>query len=90
MTGIKETSEVIDALKVLVTQGKAIYDDGKVGLDDIKKLMPAFEALKKAKEGASLIPAELKDLDGDELAELLMGLVEVGMMSYDALLMAPK
>ena len=89
MAGIKETSEVIFALKVLCVQGQDILSGG-IGFDDIMKLNPAFDALKIAWEGSGDIPTELQDLDAQEVAHLLQDIVGVAMLAYGALKLIQK
>lgn len=90
MTGIDQSMEVVGALKVFVEQGKLIMADGKFGLDDIRKLQPIYEALKKAKEGSSEIPSELKNASSEEIGDLVMGLAEVALLAYEAMVSSPK
>jgi len=84
--GIEETTDVLRAIRFLIAQHKEIFAAGHVGLSDIKRLVPAFEALKKAKEGISEVPNELKDLNGEELGLILMELTEIVLASYGSLI----
>ena len=69
--GVKEIKEVI---KFVVLLGNAIggsLEDGKWGLDDIGKFMPAIAALIPAINGIGIVGDELNDLEDEELAELV-------------------
>lgn len=71
MKSIKETKELLLAVagvaKHLIAS-KA--DDGKISLLELAKLIVHWRNLKVGFEGIDQIPAELKDLDTVELAEL--------------------
>lgn len=68
---MKETKEIVRfGLKL----GKALQEameDGNINLIDAFKFLPVLKELKTAVEGAAKIPAELKDMDDEERAELL-------------------
>lgn len=70
MTTIIETTEALDSIEVMIEQYKAAMEDGSIGIFDLPKLLPIFVAIKHAAEGLSLIPAELKDVDEEEMAHL--------------------
>jgi hypothetical protein len=70
--GLKETLEIVKAVKLLAVTGVEIGKDG-LGVEDIakalelvKKLDVVFEAVK----GLHLVDDELKDLEQDELLQL--------------------
>lgn len=69
---IKETKEVL-ALAFAI--GKAFInaktDNGEFDAGDIKHFIALFPVLSPAFEGISNLPAELKDLDSDEIKELM-------------------
>lgn len=67
---IKETSEVLDGIIVLLEQYQAAMEDGSIGFFDIPKLVPIFSAIKLAIEGIALVPAEVVDIDQTEVVIL--------------------
>ena len=70
MSGIKEISEVV---KFVCALGNAIGEaakDGQVSLGDAAGLIPLLYKLPSAVDGIDQIPAEVKDLSEDEMAEL--------------------
>lgn len=72
--GVKETLEVLEAVKVLAESGKKVLADGKVSIGDIGTLldlMKKFPVVNAGIQGAELVPVEIKDLDAEE-AELLV------------------
>lgn len=78
--GIKELSEVIDALEVLVLAGKEVLADGKVTIADAPVALKLAQELPKlfaAFEGASEIGEEVKDIDADEAVALVQKLYAV-------------
>ena len=69
-TGIKELKEVIEAIESLALDAIAALKDG-IGFDDITVFTNNFDKIKVAYEGFSDIPAEIKDLDKNEITELI-------------------
>ena len=74
--GVKEMGEAMVGINELSVFLATRFKDG-VGLDDVKALWDKLsdddgfkEKLKAAAQGANLIPAELKDIDGGEALEL--------------------
>lgn len=77
--GIKEISEVIDGLVELIVAGKAVMADGKVSIADAAVLMALakkHQVILAAVQGVKEIPAEVKDISIEELAEIGKKLVE--------------
>jgi len=68
---VKETKEVIRFGLSLGNALRKAMEDGNINLLDALKFLPVLRELKPAIEGAKKIPAELKDLDEAEKAELL-------------------
>lgn len=71
--GIKESLELLKGIKDLAGDAVAVFADGKVDVKDLgiaMALITQFGDLKNAVSGASQIPAELKDLDDEEIAQL--------------------
>ena len=68
---IKESKEVL-ACMLDLGEGfyKSMADDGKINQADIVNFLPTLMSLPVAIEGATLVPAELKDLDASELLEI--------------------
>lgn len=83
MAEIKETTDVIYALRTVFEQGKKIIDDKRFTMEDLSHVAPAYEALKQAKEGSSEIPGEIRDLDASEVRQLLSDLLDTGISLYE-------
>lgn len=77
---IKETMEVLDGVVKILEEYKAAMEDGSIGVLDIPKLLPVFFALKSGLTGIGLVPAELKDLDDEELAAIFAKMTEITSM----------
>lgn len=78
--GIKETSEVLDGLKLLATEAGKVLEDGKVNLKDLPVLLDLVQnvgVLKAAVDGAEEAPKEIKDLTQEEVAVLLGKVYEI-------------
>lgn len=71
MAGIEQTKELIACVKVLAEVAGRALEDGKINIFDIPKLAPAYIAVKLAFEGAKEVPAELRELSAEEMADLL-------------------
>jgi diadenosine tetraphosphate (Ap4A) HIT family hydrolase len=84
MEGIKNSREMLELVAVLAEALKEAKADGKINVFDLPKLAPVIPALRSAVEKSELIPAELKDLDKDELTELLTLTVDAVMKLLDA------
>lgn len=78
--GIKETLELLEALKLLALKASEVLEDGKVNLKDLPSL---FDLVKKASQlktgvdGAELVAKEVKDLSQEEAALLLAKVYEI-------------
>ena len=69
--GIQNTKEVLDLFFTGVLTGKAAKaNDGKIDMNDLPLLMGLIPKIGPAFNDINLIPAELKDLDANEAAEL--------------------
>lgn len=82
MTGIKETTDVVDFVIQIVNAVIKSKADGKVDSSDVGYLMAALMKAGPAFAGMSAIPAELKDLSEAELAALIAS-VEAGVTIGD-------
>ena len=71
MTGIKELKELLDFGFDMVDAIEKSLDDNKISLSDLPKFIPALTTSGKAFGGLQLVGAEIKDLDDDEMAELM-------------------
>jgi hypothetical protein len=74
MYSVKETTEVLAALELILVSGKKILADGKVSILDLPVAMDLLGKLSQvtvAIEGAEQIPAEIKDLSVEETQELV-------------------
>lgn len=72
---IKETKELFAGLALVAKATKKIIADKKVNAEDIPHVIDLAKespTLVAAVEGVSEVPAELKDLDKEELLELIM------------------
>jgi len=70
---LKETEEMIEAFSLFLKVTDKVLEDKKLGIDDaaaVLELFKEYETFVKAYEGASNIPAELKDLSQEELITL--------------------
>jgi len=69
--GIKELLEVLNAVEALSVDAIEHLKDG-VGLDDISVLTENITLIKDAVDGVGEVPGELKDLDAEEIKQLLL------------------
>lgn len=80
MAGIKESLELLEGVKLLALDAKAVLKDGKINLADLPILLAAisqFGALTAAIQGVNLILPEVKDLDQDEVNQLAGKVLEI-------------
>lgn len=70
MKDIKELKELCVFLALVVTAQQKASADGAINMADVPHLMGPLMALPAALAGVSEIPAEAKDLDPAEAAEL--------------------
>ena len=73
-TGIKETRELLVAIKDFAVLAGKVMEDGKVGLDDLSHVLAELPKIGKTIEafkGLDQLPAEFKDLDGQEIQVLI-------------------
>lgn len=74
MEGIKEIQELLLGLKDVAVAVKQVMKDGKVDMGDIPillGLLTKVSDLTNAVAGINQIPAEVKDLTGDEINTLV-------------------
>lgn len=74
MADVKNISEVMDAIELLGVSAKKVLKDGQVTVGDLPvaiELVGHADVLVKAVEGLGEIPAEVKDIDGEEAKVLL-------------------
>lgn len=79
-TGIKETMELLEGIKVLSVSGKQVFADGKVSLADLPvamTLLTQFATLSNAVKDVNQIPAEAKDLTAEEANMLIAKVLEI-------------
>lgn len=67
---IKESMEGFNSVEVGVDKITEAAVDGKINWLDSVKIIPVVVSLKTAIEGSTLIPAELADLDSNEIKQL--------------------
>lgn len=75
--GVKESLEVLEALRVLLVDIKKVLADGKVSTGDMGvlfDLLRQLSVLNAGLEGVDKVPAEMKDVDAQE-AEMLIAKV---------------
>lgn len=72
---IKELKEVLLLAVDVVNSALMVAKDGKVGLDDLGAVLKLIPMIGPALDGAGEIPAELKDIDDAEAAELVGAVV---------------
>lgn len=85
--GIKETLELLDGLKVIGVTGSKVFADGKIKLDDLPKLLELgkkFEVIKEAVLGVDQIKDEVKDLDQEEIMQLVAKILELASAMKEA------
>jgi hypothetical protein len=75
MAGIQNILDVVDLVEVVAADIKAAKADGSINLFDIPKFADVLPALNAAVDGSDQIPAEFKDLDGDEGKVILLRMV---------------
>ena len=78
--GIKEVMELLAGLEVVAVAAKKALADGKVNLEDAKVLFDLIDKLAvlvEAVKGADQIPAEVKDLTGEELQAIAAKVLQV-------------
>lgn len=72
---IKETKELFAGLGLVAKEVKGALADGKLDLSDLKFVLDLgkeHQVLVDAVQGVGEVPAELKDLDKEELLEIIM------------------
>jgi len=74
--GIKESKELVVFISKLINGIIKSAEDKEFSFSDVQHFVPAGKDLTKSLEGLSDIPAELKDLDSDEIEELLVAVTE--------------
>lgn len=80
MEGIKETMELLEALKELASVMKKIVEDGKVSLKDLPlllELVKKLPMLKAGVDGVDQVPKEIKSLTQEEVQALLAKVYEI-------------
>lgn len=84
--GIKEMLEVLDAIECLAVKVAAASKDG-FGVEDLKLALDSeiWVKLQAAAVGYNLLPAEVADLDEEELAQIAAKSIKTGFMVFKAL-----
>jgi len=80
MKDIKELSEVLDAMELMVMTAAKVMKDGKIRLNDLlvlKDLLGEYKVVYKAFKGLKEIPTEIKDLDSSEIMQLGQRVLEL-------------
>lgn len=73
--GTKELKDLLDFALVGVEAGVKMAADGKFDMADLVQVWPVVQAAPAAFAGIDQLPAELKDLDSAEAAELVAHIV---------------
>ena len=76
MEGIKELSELLDAIDALIVDGIKAGKDG-IDFTDITVLTRNWDKIKLGLEGVSKVPDELKDMDWNEGSAILLKLIQM-------------
>jgi len=71
MAGIEETKEVIRFVQILAETIEVAKADGSIDIFDAMSAISLISPLAAAGKGISEVKAELKDLDKEEVQELL-------------------
>lgn len=77
MEDIQSIKQTYDSVKKLVDVVFAVMEDGKVTIGDATKVPTLISELRKLIEAAKGIGPEAKDLDGEELKEVIEGAVDL-------------
>lgn len=80
MSGIKESLEVLEGLKILVSDAKQVLADGAINLSDLPvamELLGQLGTLTDAVQGVDQVPVEMKDLTPDEINLLVSKVLEI-------------
>jgi hypothetical protein len=75
MSEIKQTKELFEGLKLVAVAAKKIAKDGKVDLSDVGAVIDLAKessVLIEAVKDLDQVPTELKDLEKEELLELIL------------------
>ena len=78
MAGIKDTVELVVALRDSVRALRAALKDGKLGLSDLPLAWDLRDKAAAAADGMRNIPAEVSDLDVAEIKVLVSLVVDIG------------
>lgn len=79
--GIKETLEVLEAVRLLVVDLRKVLADGKISTGDVGvifDLLRQLPALNAGLQGVDLVPVEVKDIDAQEAEKLIAKALEIG------------
>jgi len=82
---MKETLDILVLVRAIADAIDKAKADGKLDWFDIPKIADLREAASQALRGSQNIPAELLDLDGDEVKVLLDGLITAIQKLYYAI-----
>jgi hypothetical protein len=75
--GIQETKDVLAVMKAMADGISKSIADGKVDLIDLKNFAQVVLSLKKGFEGINQVGEELRDLDTNEVGELITELIDI-------------
>ena len=70
MATIDGTKKVLELAKQIGLSLKEVMADGKVGWEDLPKLIPILAKVRPALEGGQVMGSELKELSDAEIVEL--------------------
>ena len=84
---IKETKELLAAAKILLVDLAKIMKDKKINAIDLPVLLDIvknYQSYIDGLKGIEIVPAELKELSGEEIAEIIIILRSIGLDVYSA------
>lgn len=79
MAGIEQSKKLLSELAAAAKEIELVLEDGKVSLLDLRHAPALFADVKAAVDALSGVKEELKDLDKDELQELLQMVIDMGL-----------
>ena len=82
--GLEATMGVLDAVELLIVDSGAAFEDGKISFRDLRLIPDAVRAINALVGDIKPSMMELKDLDKDELVQIVQKLLEVVEKAYEA------
>lgn len=82
--GLEATIGVLDAVELLIVDGGAAFEDGKLSFADLRYIPDVVRAINALVGDMKPAIDEMKDLDRDELVKVVQKLLEVVEKAYEA------